>query len=702
MNTPSSCSGLFRAVLGVCFGFVCFLLHAAEPVSFEFKVTSDGQNPFTREISAEVNLPSGKTLNLPAFYAGKNRYAVRARAEMKGEYGLGKITETTGDQLVVLPLNVVGRRNKNVREIETRPAIGVDGSAPGQFVFATGERFVPVGANLAWADKRGVRFYDEAFGAFSRAGLNWSRVWMAHWGGLNLDWLTDEMGRSPLDGTLDLRVADRWDKLVTLAETKGIYLQIVLQHHGQYSSKVNPSWNENPWNAANPGGFLKTPAEFFTSPQAQRLTMQKYRTIVARWGYSPAVMAWELFNEVHWVDAMRGETRDEAAVARWHTKMAAYIRSLDRYGHLVTTSTEDLQSPIYADMDYFQPHLYAPNMLAGVRHLAAEPASLSHPIFYGEVGDDNMPLAEVEKKSGVAIVPPVWAGLMGQGQYPSQPWLGRELMETERLPELGAVARFVSATGLGRRSGLMSFSPVAECATRIPFTLVGGQLWKRSSSPEIIVPVDGREPIEFATIPRIFVSAPESKENGYPNRATYRFDFPKPVTLRLQIADTGAAAGAINVSVDGAVVVDMSWPERPKDETDKAPHPQPEILVPIAAGLHAVVVENSGATGWFDLARMDLDLETPILAAIGQRGDGFVAVWLWHRTGVFSIKPTLPAEGVLVLDDIPAGTWRVIWWDTLKGTPAVPVAIVHGGGPLRLSTPPVSRHAAVVLERQAP
>jgi len=696
----------WRRLSGICWVALlmwvfCSVLHAAEPVSFEFKVTPDGRNPFARELWADVVTPSGSVLHLPAFYAGKDRFAVRARAEAKGRYQLGKVSETVADRTVVLPATAVGRTTINNRETIAPPAIKIAADDPCAFQFTSGERFAPVGTNLAWADKR-LRFYRKAFKAFPKAGLNWMRVWMVHWSGLNLDWLPADMGKSPSPGTLDLRVAANWDKMVALAEENGVYLQIVLQHHGQYSSQVNPSWRDNPWNAANPGGFLKSAAEFFTSPEALSLTRMKYRYIVARWGYSPAVMAWELFNEVHWVDAMRGETRDEAAVARWHSTMAAYIRSFDAYRHLITTSTENLQSAIYADMDYFQPHLYASNLLAGVRHLDAEPTALARPIFYGEVGDDHLPVSADEKKSGITIVPPLWASLMGEGRYLAQPWLGHDLMATGRMEELSAVSRFVAATRLGRRVDVAPFSPPVESTTRVPFVLAGAYQWKQSSSHEVVVPLDGREPLEFALIPQIFMCAPDGKEGEYPNRVTYHFKCPKPVTLRLQITETSTAAGAMRVSIDGVVAAEQPWFERPKNEPVQTARSLtvPEVQVVVPAGAHAVVVENSAATGWFDLPKIDLELDVSVLAAAGQRSAGFMAIWVWHRTGVFSSKPTAPAAGTVVLDEVAEGSWRVTWWDTLKGTAAAPTLIQHQGGPLRLPTPLISRHAAVVLERQ--
>jgi hypothetical protein len=186
---------------------------------------------------------------------------------------------------------------------------------PARLVLTSGAVYTPIGANLAWADKDRVAFHLRALDAFGRAGLNWTRIWMVHWSGLNLDWLPEDMGRSPPSGYLDLRVAADWDKIVAMAEEKGVYLQIVFQHHGQYSSVADSSWGQNPWNAANPGGFLPSAAEFFTSLVAKELTALKYRYIVARWGYSPAVLAWQLFNEVHWTDAIE-RNHDEAAVGK--------------------------------------------------------------------------------------------------------------------------------------------------------------------------------------------------------------------------------------------------------------------------------------------------------------------------------------------------------------------------------------------------
>ncbi|MDI1247467.1 MAG: hypothetical protein PSV13_01165, partial [Lacunisphaera sp.] len=108
---------------------------------------------------------------------------------------------------------------------------------------------------------------------------------------------------------------------------------------------------------------------------------------------------------------------------------------------------------------------------------------------------------------------------------------------------------------------------------------------------------------------------------------------------------------------------------------------------------------NPGNTDWVDLAAIDLGLDTSVLAAIGKRHESFIALWVWHRTNLYSAGTLVPTTGTLVVDDVPAGTWKITWWDTAKGIPAPSSTITHPGGPLRLATPPITRHAAVVLTR---
>jgi hypothetical protein len=664
------------------------------PLTFEFTVPkADGlPNPFARELWGRVTLPSGQALLLPAYYAGDGRFAVRARPDEIGLYRLDRVSETTrGSAATPVEFQSHGPREINNAARIRLPSVSRDPQNPAAFLRSDRRAFVPVGANLAWPETDCVPYYRSALAAFAQANLNWMRIWMVHWGQLNLDWLPDYMGPSPRPGGLDPRVAAHWDQLLETAATQGVYIQMVLQHHGQYTTGANSNWAGNPWNAAHPGGFLKKPGDFFTDPDARLLTLLKYRYIVARYGWSPAVFAWEFFNEVHWVDAI-DKDKNEAAVARWHSDMARFVRSIDAYQHLVTTSTENLRSPIYEQMDFYQPHLYAANMVAAARGYAG-PEPLDRPAFYGEVGDDHLAVAPAVKAAGLTLLPPVWASLMGRGILPAQPWEGAKLIATNRLGELGAVHRFSALNRLPARAGLKPFSPALESDTRVPLQLAGTHVWQRRPAPDFAMPLNGSTPIALAEVPRIYVGWPGSIADGFPDHATYHFDFPRALILQAHLAGAGNGEAGIQFLVDGRLVAEKSWPA-----AGPAPRTWPQTVdIPVPAGPHTLQVRNRGNGDWVDLAALDLGLDTAVLAAIGQRNDTFIAAWVWHRTNLYAMDPLAPATGTVVIDDVPAGTWQITWWDTAQGTAGSPTTVTHPGGVLRISTPAITRHAAVVL-----
>lgn len=672
---------------------------AAAPVSFTFKAPAlEGvRNPYARELWAEVTTPDGRTLLLPAFYSGiGDRFVVRARPDAVGVYRFGRVAETTA-----------GVRRENVAvtlvtdaEVENSarlrlPAVGLDPDEPHAFRRADGKLFYPAGSNLAWAHGEPcVSYYQRALPAFARANLNWMRVWMAHWGQLNLDWIPPELGASPPPGGIDHRVAENWDRILEAAESSGVYLQMVLQHHGQYSTTVNSNWAENPWNAANPGGFLQSPVEFFTSPDAQLITRLKYRYIIARWGWSPAIFAWEFFNEVHWTDAMRQD--HEAEVARWHDAMAGYVRSLDVYQHLITTSTENLQSPVYAQMDFYQPHQYSANPLAAPRRFETRAATLDKPVFYGEIGDDQQLVTAEVKQSGLTIMPPIWASVMGEGNFPAQPWDGWKLLEQNRLNELGAVVRFVVLNRLAGRADLTLFSPVVESAQAVPLRVSGSQIWQhRHEQPELHLHTDGREALDLAEVPGVLAGPAQKPGLVFPSQATYHLDFPQATTVTVAVGAVGQNGADLLVTLDGVEVAKRAWPE-----ARGADAPLVELTFPVTAGPHTLVIANTTGPDWIAVPYVDLGLKTSALAAIGRRADDVIALWVWRRDTLYQLDQPEPLAGTVLLDEVPAGAWNLTWWDSIKGKPVgEPVTLNHAGGTLRIGTPAIARHAAAILQR---
>ena len=82
------------------------------------------------------------------------------------------------------------------------------------------------------------------------------------------------LGIFPGAGKLSMQTALRLDRYVEIAEQNDIAIQLTLQHHGQFSTTVNPDWNDNPYNIAA-GGFLSNPAEFFTDAECPKVNQKQ-------------------------------------------------------------------------------------------------------------------------------------------------------------------------------------------------------------------------------------------------------------------------------------------------------------------------------------------------------------------------------------------------------------------------------------------
>lgn len=673
------------------------LLASAAPVEFSFRIEAAAGNPFAREIWAEVVTPAGATLRLPAFFAGNDTWAVRTRAAAVGEYRLGPVAETTAAGVVAVAAQGLGATEYAVRTVDDPHGnVVIDPRNPRRFALADGTPYVPFGMNLAWATGQRDSFYPDAFAKLEQAGLNWSRVWMCHWGGANLDWLPDDMGPSPAPGTLDLRVAKFWDTIVDAAEAHGIRFQMVFQHHGQISTGANANWEFNPWNTAN-GGFLSSPVAFFSNARARAITRQKFRYIVARWGYSSAVMAWELFNEAMWTDARNGTAADNAAIGAWHAEMAAYVRSIDVHHHLVTTSDDYLDQPLYAKMDYYQPHLYACHLLPSARFFDRGAAELDRPIFYGEAGEDNEPrLAGSPRQGGVLTLPIIWSSTMGDAAAPAQYWYTWEAIGHGILPQFATLARFRRETGLDRRADLEAFTAVVESAEQIPLTIEPALNWHQCQGPTIAVPLDGREVPGLAANPRHFVSADPAAHQKYPGRATYLLDYPHAATATVRVAGHGRDGASFRLVLDGVKLDERIWPPTADGQADTE---ATEFPLTMTAGRHSLTIENPFGKDWFELGGIDTGLTCSPLAAAGKRADDRVCLWVWHRQGVYSEAGATPVSGRVVVPGLPAGRWRAVWWDLTKGGPQPATEYAHAGGDFHLPTPPIGRHAAVSLER---
>lgn len=659
-------------------------------VEASFNVNSLSTNPAVlfnyaqTDIRVQILQPDKSTISLPAFYDGGTVWRVRLTPTQPGHYQITGIT-LNGSPLTVSNLQPA---SWTVTGFPTGAGfVRVDPTDPRRFITSNGRRYFPVGQDVAWGytNNTGGNYRVAAiFAKMSAAHENWSRVWMTHfydWQGLglNLDWpkVNDTFGE------LNLTNAQHWDAIVAAADRYGIHFQMVLQYHGQYSSTngsdVNPNWEQNPYNVAN-GGFLTNAADFFTNPTAIALTKQKYRYIIARWGYSPGIMAWELFNEVQYTDA--AYSNEWTNIEAWVNGMATFIRAQDPYHHLITISS-DLTKPIWDKTDYYQHHDYPSDLITGIRD--AEDISSTQtvaPDFSGECGINFTP--------HVGVSPPVWAGLMAAQSGDAMPWYWDTIDADNDYSLIGAAADFVTVSGLADEDALTKSIPHVTGGAFGPlaFSPAGG--WTTNTQDTFTV---------GASTPDGIGAAPSYLQGRYhhsmtPSGYTFLADYPRNGTFSVQVLQIASSGAGLEIFRDGNLQTNIAFPASTNGNTST----NFTASIPVAAGAHSITITNNGLD-WILLGNITLDPYVPALGAYAIGTNNWQAVWIWNRTNVFAATPGPSVAGTVAIAGLDAGTYAGTWWDTFgAGTISnFTFTVTNDNTPVTLDTPPVLRSVALYV-----
>ncbi len=393
---------------------------AYEPLELAIDLDARYFDPYAGEeiaVEADFLSPSGKRSHVRGFLY-KGLVTLSTQVE-KPEWRLRFTPNEAGQwayQLSVKnPLGSVTAPAQTFR-VEAPVSDGfvrVDPKDPTYFSFDSGRFYYPIGQNTAWDRDENYR---KMFAAMKEHGETWARIWMSHWS-FGIEWR--DMGRYKGLGNYNLENAERLDKILKLAEEYGIYVQLVFEFHGALSSKVNPEWPNNPYNKEQ-GGMLRKAADFFTDAQAKELYKRRLSYILARWGHSSHIMAWEFFNEINFSDDFNPQHE-----ARWLKEMSQWLKASDPYQHLITTSYYDSynkDSYKLATIDYMQYHAYQRNVWKTMEQVVPRFASFQKPFFFGEFGADSADGVDAQDKKGVFLHAGLWVHAMQPLGGNAMPW----------------------------------------------------------------------------------------------------------------------------------------------------------------------------------------------------------------------------------------------------------------------------------------
>lgn len=651
-------------------------------IETSFELSSIPGDPFDYKsvnVQAVLRKPDGSSITLPCFFDGDTIWKARYTPVESGNYSVerillnGQIAHDT--HLKPAQWTVTGKQEPGF--------VRIDPADHERFRMDNGSRYYPLGNNAAWTGGNTPSIPD-LFARMHAAGENWSRVWMTSWAGLALDWPPDN--KPGHLGDISLKSAEKWDQIVQAAQKNDIYFQMTLQHHGQYSSTVNPNWQDNPYNVKN-GGFLQSPAQFFTNPEAIALTKRKLYYIVSRWGYSPNIMAFELFNEVQWTNAFQQKQIDD--IASWHQEMAVFLKKHDINRHLITTSSAPdvpYNSPIWQPVDYIQAHLYPSDLITALSDgPPAAALKLKKPVFVGEFGPGDL-----KDPDGIYLHEGLWTGLMRWSSGAPEYWAWDNIVKNNLFSQYSSASAFLSASTLTQHDGLENMTLPAVTTQRASLEFAPGGSFTSAKESSFTVYPEGA-PEGISSYPDYLQG--QSHHAMTPDPLTFKVNNTEPFTFQVSVGKVAKSGALLLVGLDGNTVLKQSFAAKEGDYQPSETESSLSIKVP--KGEHTITVQNTGAD-WVQIARFLFTNYSPSIQCFARGNKEFLAAWLYNRNGEQS-----PAVGTISLPGLEKGQYRLVWWDTWKGAAmsSADITVSKSGQSVTVQTPNITRDVAFYLLR---
>lgn len=453
-------------------------------ITFQLDDYSNPYDPGVIDVYAEFLSPEGKTFKVNAFYyegysfqkqsdyeiataTRDNGWRVRFTPNQAGTWTFslhaidrcGSTTYSVGNQkLFAYECTPVETAQGFIRQANTKylKRESVENGRP------TERSFYPIGPNVAWYSYKGsssspTGIYDYDYFIDKMSGnANFMRIWLSRYQYLSLygPEYTQRVNNQPIvyfDSTLNQKDAAELDHIINYAAKNGITVMPCIFTYGDFGNLHHSEsrWENNPYNTVL---GLKSPTQFFSDAKAKAIAKYLIRYIVARWGYATNIVAWEFWNEVDNIDKGSLTTSEfHSMVVDWHEEMADYTRSIDPFGHPLTTSiasfkeTEYLTQHLFKSLDIVQYHTYDNIQKAKStemrtkqlfrKYMTYRPLYPSKPIFCGEFGfgQSKPPKYQEKDPHGFDTHNCIWASLFSGSMGSASFWFWDYLSANDLL-----------------------------------------------------------------------------------------------------------------------------------------------------------------------------------------------------------------------------------------------------------------------------
>lgn len=483
--------------------------------------------------------------------------------------------------------------------------------------FDSGLNYFAIGENIGWYGHKRIDDYKQWIDELAENGGNFLRLWMCSWG-TAIEWKETGLG----DYSKRQDRAFELDWIIDYAAQKGIYIMLCLNNHGQVSTYVNSEWDNNPYNIKN-GGPCKNTFDFFSDSTAIKYYLRRLNYIVARWGYSPNILAWEIFNEIEFTNFYFFERNN---IVAWHKMNAKYLNSLDVNKHLITTSyassEKDFKLWKQPEIDFTQTHFYSGSQdiesiqIDGIKKYLA---SFEKPTLVGEFGlwSRDESFAEMDPK-GITLHNSMWASAISGSLGTAMTWWWDSYVHPFKLFKyFQPVTHFVSSidylTEDYRPAGGLSFDSEnkADLIITPGFAAFG-------KSPDNYFTIDSSEGIEPASTQLgAVLFSKEWINDELRNPPTFEFENDKPRKFSVVIGDTSSNS-RICLTLNGVV------------KLDELARRDSIYIIDLPVGKQKIIVDNSGE-GWVKLSRIEISDFMPALKGFASIGKSSIIGWLHNR-----------------------------------------------------------------------
>ncbi len=685
-------------------------------------------NPFDFDdvnLTLDITGPDGKTTRIDGFFHeeySELEYGLKSTGRRDWRW---RFTPTLpGEYRAVTRLADAKKHTAELPEIRftaadsERPGfLRVSSYDPHYLRFDNGSFFFARGyANHLWNDKRIDYYYKHHFNQLAWAKCNYTSV--------NFEALSNcgfRLGEGSKINYSMLNAA-RIDHTLELAERRGIYLiPCLMQTHWG----MTKHWKNNPFSVEN-GGPCRTPEEMFTQPEVLRNVYNRHRYTVARYGYSPNILGWELYNEVEYTDKYQ---KDQEGVFDYLTKLARYLRGIDPNKHLISTScaTGNRVQPS-PDFDFTIIHCYGRDIADLFHNRMIPNLKYPKPVVGGEIGITHPQASEGEKldPEGVSLHNSIYISLLAGAAGTNLHWWNQYMEQVDRYEHFRYFADFTGGIEFDKEkvqpSQLTVDFPAGTAvireqklpaelkwpdAGRYPFHLIRDRrIWKEVGSDSFKEEIDGdTEHIAVTeTIPGLIFGKARPE---LPGKLEIRLAARSSGTLRLRPGAVGTQGARLELHLDGKPALSAELKDHDGQNNPAADEKFDLLTLPIPRGNHTLTIINQGKD-WFSIADLTLDNLDPAATNPGVRvyaltGNRTSILWVqnirstWYYSSVGEQPEIIRANTV----DFPVrqdGKFRVRFFDTWRGTFSSPQTITSKNGLLHLTLPDFTRDIAIRVE----